>query len=187
MLFEVYKREVELRGKTFINDAETRNNLLKASKWLTDPNTKSSLLIMGVLGNGKSTLLKSMQILISILYANEKDSFKKVLRSIKANDLAKIVQNDAQFTELKQCDLLAIDDIGIEPSDVKVYGNVYSPLVELIYARYDAQKFTVMTTNLTEDELFNKYGARISDRFAEMCDQIAYEQGSYRIEKPKTK
>lgn len=55
-----------------------------------------------------------------------------------------------------------------------------SPFVDTIYYRYDRQKFTIMTSNLSAEDLADKYGERIADRFTEMFDRIAFENYSYR-------
>ena len=75
---------------------------------------------------------------------------------------------------------MVIDDVGVEPSTIKVWGNEISPFVEVIYHRYDRQLFTIVTSNLDDEELFKRYGPRVADRFAEMFDRIAFENNSYR-------
>ena len=93
---------------------------------------------------------------------------------------------------MKRCKLLGIDDLGTEAIIVKSYGNEFSPLAELIAARYSSRLFTVITTNLSVvadsqgmevDELQKTYGDRIFDRLREMCNTIRYdgEQPSYRV------
>ena len=46
-------------------------------------------------------------------------------------------------------DVLGIDDLGTEPSEVSDYGNVYTPVIDLLTKRYEEQLFTIITTNLT--------------------------------------
>ena len=76
--------------------------------------------------------------------------------------------------------MLAIDDLGKEPTEVLDYGNVLSPVVDLMEYRYQHQLFTAVTTNLTPDEIRDKYGKRIADRFNEMLEVIVFEDISYR-------
>ena len=75
---------------------------------------------------------------------------------------------------------MAIDDVGVEPSIIKVWGNEISPFVDTIYYRYDRQLFTIMTSNLGEEQLREKYGERIADRFTEMFDRIHFSNKTYR-------
>ena len=63
---------------------------------------------------------------------------------------------------------------------MKVWGNEISPFVDTIYYRYDRQLFTIMTSNLNAEDLANKYGERIADRFTEMFDRIPFINHSYR-------
>ena len=46
-------------------------------------------------------------------------------------------------------DVLGFDDLGTEPSEVSDYGNVYTPVIDLLTKRYEEQLFTIITTNLT--------------------------------------
>jgi DNA replication protein DnaC len=101
--------------------------------------------------------------------------------AVSALELADIAKNQPErFDYIKKAELLAIDDVGTEPSVVKVWGNEISPFVDTIYYRYDRQKFTIMTSNLSAEDLADKYGERIADRFTEMFDRIAFENYSYR-------
>ena len=76
--------------------------------------------------------------------------------------------------------MLSIDDLGVEPSEVLDYGNVLSPVIELLSRRYNAQLFTIVTTNLTPKQIREHYGERIADRFNEMFERIVFENSTYR-------
>jgi len=74
------------------------------------------------------------------------------LRICDARKVAGIAWTDyPAFLTLARIPMLAIDDMGIEPLEVMEYGNMVSPIVELLTRRYDEQLFTIMTTNLTPD------------------------------------
>ena len=70
----------------------------------------------------------------------------------------------------------------MEAASVKVWGNVISPVVELIYQRYDLQLFTIATSNLNTRQLAEKYGDRVGDRIREMFNVLAFNNESYRGE-----
>lgn len=53
-------------------------------------------------------------------------------------------------------------------------------MVELLMRRYDRQLFTMVTTNLTPQEIRAKYGDRIADRLNEMMVKIVFPNPTYR-------
>lgn len=59
-----------------------------------------------------------------------------------------------------------------EPREVMEFGNVYTPLIDLITTRYEEQLYTIFTTNLTPAQLEEKYGKRIVDRLNEMVEKV---------------
>lgn len=180
MLRECYIAEVMRRRMQFIDDAATESHIDKAAKWLTG-NHKPGLLLHGTVGNGKTTLARAIGSLIGVLYESPYSDRRKMVLTVSALELADIAKNQPErFDSIKKAELLAIDDVGTEPSVVKVWGNEISPFVDTIYYRYDRQKFTIMTSNLNAEDLADKYGERIADRFAEMFDRIAFENYSYR-------
>lgn len=70
---------------------------------------------------------------------------------------------------VETCDLLVIDDFGVE----KVSEFVIEKTFSLIDERYRTSKPLIITTNLTLKDIENKFGARISDRITEMCYPLA--------------
>ena len=76
--------------------------------------------------------------------------------------------------------MLAIDDLGTEPAEVLSYGNVLSPVIDLLSRRYDDQLFTIVTTNLTPKQIREHYGERMADRFNEMFERIIFDNPTYR-------
>ena len=85
-----------------------------------------------------------------------------------------------EWRNLMRTPLLIVDDLGVEPREIMDYGNVFTPLVDLITLRYDEQLYTIFTTNLTPSQLEVKYGKRIVDRLNEMVETIVFENGTYR-------
>ena len=73
-----------------------------------------------------------------------------------------------------------------KPSEVLDYGNVYTPVIDLLTKRYEEQLFTVITTNLTPQKIREHYGDRIADRFNEMVKKIVFSNGTYRTDKLAT-
>lgn len=175
-----YQHEVRKRRIPFQKDKETLEKIEKAAKWLTG-DYKVGLLLYGIVGSGKSTLGKAICNLIGILHNSSISSERKGVFRVSALDLAKNVANDPMyFNKLKNQELLFIDDIGTEPASVKSWGNEFSPGVELLYARYDRQLFTIATSNLKDSDFGERYGIRIADRMEEMFERIYYQNKSYR-------
>lgn len=179
-----YQHEVERRGRAFRDDEETAGHLQKVAKWLTGGSLKPGLLLYGTPGNGKTTIAQAAAQLINLLYADETDYYNERIGviTISALDLADIAKREESgyLKRIKTAPLLHIDDVGCEPVAVKVWGNEVSPLVEVLYSRYDRQLYTVLTSNLGDEDILRRYGVRIADRFREMFDYIAFENRSYR-------
>lgn len=178
-LFLAYSNEVEERRATLIQDEATMGMIAKAAKWLTGDH-KPGLLLYGGVGNGKTTLAKAICKTIGILYDSAYSTERKGVCRISALEVARCANDSESFTRLKNQELLFIDDIGTEPANIKSWGNEISPVTELLYFRYDRLLFTIMTSNLNDEELKNRYGLRIADRLAEMFDRLYYQNRSYR-------
>ena len=182
MLAMCYKAEVEKRGVPYQADKATEERIGKAAKWLCG-NHKPGLMLFGRVGSGKSTLARAIVRLIGFLY--DRYELGDRLCSVtccSALDLSRIATDDiARIEQFKRTKLLFLDDMGMEPPVVKNWGNEFTPVVDLLYYRYDFQKFTVITSNLRGDEFRQRYGDRIGDRMLEMFDTIQFEQSlSYR-------
>lgn len=174
MLEESYKWMVTARGGLY-SDGQIKPIIEKVAKWLTG-DFKYGLLLYGTVGSGKSTMMDAIRKLISVLYA--RNSAK--VTAIELCRMAKSKDSD-RFEDIMKCGMLYIDDMGEEPTTIKNFGSEISPLVETIYHRYDKQLFTVITSNLLDEEIKSFYGDRVSDRFNEMFDKIYYNQKSFRI------
>jgi len=131
------------------------------------------LLLYGNYGAGKTTMGKAISLLLSNLGAP--------IKSITARDIATLAAMDPEaFLSLKRESMLYIDEVGREPLVAKNYGNDKSPFIEMLEYRYDRQMFTILTANLTDQEIIDRYGVYIDERIAENFDKINYENKSYR-------
>lgn len=167
-LLALYQLEVEYRGRVFINDENTHDKINRIARWLF-ASKQRGLILMGSMGNGKSTMLRIIDRLFksTSTFGDAQDIFEHFKRS----------QGSMRYWDEP---LLLIDDMGIEPVRCLVYGEEYYPISRLLLHRYDKQLTTIVATNLGIDEIQARYGDRIVDRMKEMFNVIKYENESYR-------
>ena len=178
------RAEVANRRKELIFDDETKNHIEQVARWLIDTNGKPGLMLMGLCGNGKTTMMRSLARLIEyVTEATVGYSKRTVMPMCSAKEIARICAADKErkdFKDLFRVEMLGIDDLGEEPKEVMSYGMIYTPLIDLICERYNRQLSTIITTNLTKEQLSEKYGTRVYDRFKEMLSIITFTNPSYR-------
>lgn len=143
--------------------------IARLATFMTTTDSKFGILMCGTYGNGKTTLLYALRSTISFL-ADCNYVERQKLKVYDARELSKLYKDRDPETFNDACRerLLAIEDMGKEPTEELNYGSIISPVTELLEYRYNNQKFTVITTNLTPKEIREKYGNRIADRFNEM-------------------
>ncbi|MBD5199427.1 MAG: replication protein [Bacteroidales bacterium] len=191
-LYLLFRQEVESRGCTLRFDEATRSHIAKAAEWLTNPNGTYGLLLSGLYGNGKTSLAKSIARLIEKYTEREAGySMRKVVKLYTAKQICRICvsagdrtkDSTDRYERLFTEPMILIDDLGEEPREIMLFGMIHTPIVDIISERYAAQRLTILTTNLNVDELREKYGERILDRFREMLTPIVFENESYRTGK----
>lgn len=183
MLKACYVHEVERRGRRFQEDEATASHIASVAKWLIGSTAKPGLFLYGNIGSGKTTMAKAAAQLINMLYGNEyRYEDRKGVITVSALQLAEEAkkEEEGRMKLYKTTELLHIDDVGTEPPSVKVWGNEVSPFTDIIYSRYDRMLYTVITSNLYEDDIVKRYGDRIADRFREMFDLLSFDNRSYR-------
>lgn len=181
LLIAAYMAEVEYRRRKYESNAETENNISRLARILTSDNAKFGIMFCGVCGNGKTTLLYALQ--TAILEIDKYGGFEDKgtgISIVDAKEVAQYARDYKSFRELRNRPMLAIEDIGREPTEMLDYGNVLNPIIDLIEYRYNNQLFTAITTNLTSEQISTKYGRRIADRFNEMLEVIIFKNPSYR-------
>lgn len=186
-LLAAYKVEVEGRGRDMSVDESTMAHIRAAARWLSDPQEKPGLMLQGLYGNGKTTLMIAIRDVVNFLFGDAPSSGRRTIRIIEAKEIARLGVRETtrhEYERLINEMLLAIDDLGEEPPEIINYGMVYTPVKDLLLKRYERNLFTIISTNLinTKDnpQLENHYGARIVDRLREMMNIIVFRNGSYR-------
>lgn len=179
-------KDISIIDEKFLNStfqkADMSSDVMKLSKqytelFITKGTAPVGLLFHGNVGTGKTFAsacisnklieARKMVMVLSIgLYMN------KLLREWAE------AENDV-LKRVRECDLLVIDDLGVE----KITEYVKDKVFMLIDTRYRTGKPVIVTTNLvltnkelkTQEQLDAKlsiesrFGSRISDRLAEMC------------------
>ena len=148
-------------------DAEwNERNYRPIVDWMTD-NKGKGLLMFGGCGLGKSVI--GMYILPLLI----KDVHKQVVNIFSAQELNK------KIDEILKLHIIYIDDIGTE-DNLNSYGNKRMPFAELCDAAEKKGKLLILTTNLSIDELTQRYGDRVVDRLIATTKAVPFTGDSLR-------
>lgn len=148
-------------------DAEwNEHNYRPIVDWMTD-NKGKGLLMFGGCGLGKSVI--GMYILPLLI----KDVHKKVVNIFSAQELNK------KIDDILKLHIIYIDDIGTE-DNLNSYGNKRMPFAELCDAAEKKGKLLILTTNLSIDELTQRYGDRVVDRLIATTKAVPFVGDSLR-------
>ena len=179
MLTQIYRKAVESRGIEFqdITGTEVGAKIQKVVEWMTGSPVRSGLIFQGTIGSGKTTLTYAMyglykQLASPVIYTtayNLHTQFKHYLE-----------KEDSRYEEILKAKYLFLDELGSEPERCQSYGTDYTPVQNLISYRYDRKLPTVVTTNLADDNILDRYGPRMMDRINEMFSILRFKGDSYR-------
>ena len=183
-----YRTEVESRGMTCEIPKEVSDYLWSIAETMTTKSTKCGILLCGNCGNGKTTTMNAFitmckyMDLLETKRANFRNEIHRSLniQQTSARRLAQVAKDENCMNEAKKADVLCIDDLGLEPTEVLDFGNAINPVIEIMEHRYRQQLFTFITTNLTPKQIREKYGDRIADRFNETMKCIVYTNPTFR-------
>lgn len=175
-----YACEVSLRGRKTEPHDELREAAMKVAEMLAGKGSSFGAIVMGNVGNGKTTFMKAVQRTINWFVYRGVLDYGTGLRIVAAKDIHSAGQFENRFNILCHDDLLGIDDFGAEPREEMYYGRMTTPITDLLEYRYARQLVTFVTTNLSPDQIRKKYGERISDRCREMFVPIVFKCDSFR-------
>ena len=185
---EFYKCVVEEKNRIFENDDSVNISIKRIGEWIENPHAPVGLLLAGTPGNGKTTSLKALKLLIALSGYQDPVNYdtygrpeRACLHVVNACDLAKLyTDNEQRFKFLKKTGILAIDDLGLEVKEISNYGNLITPFLDMFYYRYENNLMTILTTNLTIRQLNERYGLRFADRLNEMMYRVSFPIISFR-------
>lgn len=154
--------------------------MAQVARWCIDP-SRFGLMLCGIPGNGKTTVMYAVCQLFRLFEFKNvygEGAYMQINSAIEVANLAKT--NYKAFKSICFTPMLAIDDFGEEPAEVLEYGNVLSPITDLLSIRYKEQLLTILTTNTAGAKVRERYGDRIADRFNEMMQVVIFTNPSYR-------
>ncbi len=173
----------------FINEYESRNKLSEAAKSAAYdiirnfPDVSKGLFLWGNPGTGK-TLLSTI-ILTELItrhavegrYIKISRGFFNRLRSTFNESSVTYGTSNAIEKEFAETDILVVDDFGTQRDSPWEQETLYN----LVDARYEAEKFTIFTSNNNPLKSFTEIaGGRILSRIKEMCRILEITGPDYR-------
>lgn len=193
MLLAACRAEVAARRREFRATPGFAAHVREVARWLTDPGDPTfGLFLCGRAGNGKTTLLRALK---SVYRLWRGTATKSVGRQwpepgfvlVHAKELAGMARAEAsnpgrgdakaeRYKTLRDIEVLAIDDLGIEPVEANAYGNVVQAVTDVLAHRYDGQLCTLATSNLDASEIAGRYDERVADRMREMMRVVNFGQ-----------
>lgn len=161
-ILEVMKYFIELQDKTFVWIPEYD----KVGEWLID-SKGLGVCLYGNCGMGKSVLAKYV---LPAIILKAYGFVVRVYNARQAND-------DIDDVLLRSW--ICLDDVGTEGMSVK-YGEKRYMFPEIMDAVESDGKTLIMTSNLTKEELTERYGDRIFDRMKATMLMIPFNGKSFR-------
>ena len=186
-LFSIYQKIVANTNSEFILDKETKENLRRVALWIVNSPNKG-LLLIGSLGNGKTTMLRTLKAFLNgtgnwVGPICEASSIWEAERYTYLENLEdeNVVRSKNLIYHCKTDKILIIDDLGVENEKCKVFGEERCPLEHVLLHRYSSDLTTIISTNLPSlDVIEKRYGPRLVDRMYETYDRIVFTAESYR-------
>ena len=180
LLLTAVTAEVRARGNVLLMSEELERIIREVAAWCIDTK-RTGLMLCGLPGNGKTSIMRAIWQVFNLFAFKDDFGEAAAMRWESALDIAQLAKtNYAAFTKLCHAPMLAIDDFGEEPAEVLEYGNILSPITDMLSIRYADRHMTVVTTNTAASDIRKRYGARIADRFNEMMQVVIFKNNSYR-------
>lgn len=145
------------------NYAQMTRVLTKAKEYCENfPKRKGNLLLIGKTGTGKTHISTAIaREIINLGYDVIYDSVQNILADFEDDKFRRSYNTEELKAEkYLECDLLIIDDLGTEFANQVSISSLYN----LLNTRYNKGLGTIISTNLSAEELARKYEDRIYSR-----------------------
>jgi DNA replication protein DnaC len=162
-----------LFNAAFMEVDETMENYMflpeyeKVIDWMSDSKGKG-LYLHGDCGRGKSTIL--YRVLPVLFYMK----FNKILSVIHSSEIQSKIEEYINYS------LIGIDEVGQEPI-ISNYGSRYEGFNRLIDRAEIKGNPIFITTNLTNEQMYERYGERTIDRISKLAISIEFSGKSMRV------
>ncbi|MBE6008313.1 MAG: DNA replication protein DnaC [Lachnospiraceae bacterium] len=149
-------------------------NLDRAMEFCSSFSSGKSLMIFGEPGLGKTFLCNCIAKDIldkghTVIYTTSWQLFKKLADATFRREDDEDAYNDA-LDDIISCDLLIIDDLGTELTN----SFTVSEFFNIINLRFNSSLSTILSTNLSLEELTEKYSERVTSRIIGSCDILRF-------------
>ena len=132
---------------------------------------QKGIMLVGKYGSGKTLIMQAMAEMYNTAVRTLQVRHP-LLRFMKSSELLYSVKEKSvsDFSRVA----LVIDELGREPKQIMDFGNLTSPMIELLCERYDNGAWTHGTSNFTLETLSseNQYGKMTGDRIKSMFNFI---------------
>lgn len=184
VLLAAIRAEVDFCERRFVETPVLMEQVRVVARWLRGEDDKFGLMLCGQCGNGKTTFIKAIQQVINAVSLPVDPSYTRERYGMQIHDARKLAMlcktDNKEFQALSKIRMLAIDDLGTEPYEIMDFGTLLTPLSDLLQERYDKRLFTIISTNLTPEQLRGKYLERVADRMNEMMQKVVFVNSTYR-------
>lgn len=142
------------------------NEIQQVAEWLTD-NRRKGLLLYGKCGRGKTFMARHVLPLILYRFTGLVPQYFDMTYAVRHTD------------EVLSNAIIILDDVGTEDKYVE-YGTTRHTFAEIVDAAEKDGKLLIITSNLTRDELLQRYGERTFDRLVKLVRRVLFTGKSLR-------
>ncbi len=162
---EIIKKAIISCDKTVV-DFEFLPEYEQISQWMTNTMGKG-LFLMGDVGRGKTNIM-FYSIPLIFFHFN-----RKIVNRVYAKDLR------GELSKLKKKKFIAVDDMGRETVS-NDFGVKSEPINSLFSMAENESKILFVSTNLSVEQILERYGIRTFDRIKRLCKIVKFQGDSLR-------
>lgn len=142
------------------------------------------LWMWGNIGTGKSTMLQIVKSFCRLVRPKDAEGNRYSFAIVNASEICAAFSREGWpgIEGYLKSRRLAIDEVGRETLEVGHFGNVVNVIQQVLQSRYDNRHthFTHVTSNITLEQIAERYGAHIWDRCKEMFNFVEFRGGTFR-------